>query len=210
VHEYYTATMEMQQMMELLRKELRSEREAAEKRADDRWKAWREKMAAMLEELVAETEATRAETRAIQARMEAMRRRMDAKYKEKFAETKPERDSKTLACQEMEARLEEEQPTSLDRKPEAAEQREVPVEDAEIMLDGEPKKKMRRDRNQRKKKKRTQGNDGCRRRLVVARRGTSSRVEVARQKKTCRKMSRRATVTWRKRNMFRKSCGPRK
>jgi hypothetical protein len=47
--------MESQQMMELLWKELRAEREAAKKRADDRFKAWRKKMAAMREELVAET-----------------------------------------------------------------------------------------------------------------------------------------------------------
>jgi hypothetical protein len=41
----------------------------------------------------------------------------------------------------------EEKPTSLDRKPEAAEeQREVPVEDAEVIPVEEPKKKRRRDR----------------------------------------------------------------
>jgi hypothetical protein len=45
----------------------------------------------------------------------------------------------TMACQEMEAR-QEDKPTSLDRKPEVAEQREVPVEDAEVMPVGEPKK----------------------------------------------------------------------
>jgi hypothetical protein len=37
---------------------------------------------------------------------------------------------KTMACQEMEERLEEEEQTSVDRKPEAAERREVPTEDA--------------------------------------------------------------------------------
>jgi hypothetical protein len=36
----------------------------------------------------------------------------------------------TMACQEMEARPEEEEPTSVDRKPEVAQQREVPNEDA--------------------------------------------------------------------------------
>jgi hypothetical protein len=50
--------MEIQQMMELLRKELRADRGTAEKRADDRRKSRREKMAAMREELVAEMEAT--------------------------------------------------------------------------------------------------------------------------------------------------------
>jgi hypothetical protein len=55
----------------------------------------------------------------------------------------------------MEARPAEEKPTSVDRKPEAAERREVPIEDAEVMPVGEPKEIRRRDRNQRKMKKRT-------------------------------------------------------
>jgi hypothetical protein len=39
----------------------------------------------------------------------------------------------TMACREMtEAHLEEKQPTSLDRKPEAAEQREIPNKDAVV------------------------------------------------------------------------------
>ena len=46
----------------------------------------------------------------------------------------------TLACQEMEA-CQEEKPTSLDRKPEAAEQRDILVEDAEVIQVGEPKKR---------------------------------------------------------------------
>jgi hypothetical protein len=83
--------------------------------------------------------------------------------------------------------------------PEAAEQREVPIEDAEVMPVGEPKKKRRRDRNQRNVKKRTQGMDGCRRSLTVARRGTSRRVKVTRQtKRNNTRMSRRATVARRK------------
>jgi hypothetical protein len=45
------------------------------------------------------------EMEAIKARTEATRRRMDAKHKEMVTETKPERDVKTMACQEMEARL---------------------------------------------------------------------------------------------------------
>jgi hypothetical protein len=41
--------------------------------------------------------------------------------------------NKTMACQETtEAHLEKKQPTSLDRKPQAAEQREVPNEDAVV------------------------------------------------------------------------------
>jgi hypothetical protein len=253
----------MQQMMELLRKELRAEREAAEKRADDRFKAWREKTAAMREELVAETEATREETGAIQARTEAMREKMGTSHMEMVSEFKPEIEEdtmacreatearleeekpasvdtkpaaaqqeevplvipvgepeeemtsinrkKAMACQEMEERLEE-QPTPLDRKPEAAEQRQVPVEDAELMPVGEPKKKRRRDRKQRNMKNSTRENWGPQKKLAVARRGTSRCMEVAWQKKTSRKMSRRATVAWRRRNIFREilthgNCG---
>jgi hypothetical protein len=47
----------------------------------------------------------------------------------------------TLACQEMEAHQEEKEPTSPDRKPEAAQKDEAHVDDAEAMLVGEPKKK---------------------------------------------------------------------
>jgi hypothetical protein len=112
-------------------------------------------------------------------------------------------EKETMACQEMEERLEEEKPTSLDRKPEAAEERQVPEENAEVMPVGEPKKKRRRDRNQRKMKKRTQDNDGCRRRLAVARRGTSNRAKVARKIQADRKMPRRATVAGRMRDIFR-------
>jgi hypothetical protein len=45
----------------------------------------------------------------------------------------------TTACQEMEARPEEKKPTSLDRKPEAAQKTEVPAENATVMPVGEPK-----------------------------------------------------------------------
>jgi hypothetical protein len=96
-------------------------------------------MAAMREVMVAET-------RAIEARTEAMRQTMDAKHEEMVTEFKPEMDMETIACQEMEPRPEEEEPTSVDRKSEVAKQREVPVENAEIMPVGEPKKKRRRAR----------------------------------------------------------------
>jgi hypothetical protein len=67
--------------------------------------------------------------------MVAMRdKRMDANH------------DKTLACQEMEARQDQEQPISRDRKPEAAQKEEVPAEDATVMPVGEPRKKRRRDR----------------------------------------------------------------
>jgi hypothetical protein len=52
----YKKKMNSQQMMELLRKELRGEREAAQKRADDRQKARQEKLAARREEMAARRE----------------------------------------------------------------------------------------------------------------------------------------------------------
>jgi hypothetical protein len=64
----------------------------------------------------------------------------------------------------MEARLEVEELTSVDMRPEAA-QRQVPREDAAVMPVGEPMKR-RRDRNlaakcRQKKQEGTQGKDGC-------------------------------------------------
>jgi hypothetical protein len=53
----------------------------------------------------------------------------DASHKEIVAESKPETEIKTMACQEIEARQEEEGPTSVEMKPEATEE-EVPAEDA--------------------------------------------------------------------------------
>jgi hypothetical protein len=103
----------------------------------------------------------------------------------------------------MEARPEVEKPTSADRKPEAAEEYEDPVEDAEVVPVGEPRKKRRRERNQRSKKKRTQGNDGYQRRLAAAHRGTNRRVEVSRKMQAEKKMPRRATVARRMRDIFR-------
>jgi hypothetical protein len=65
--------MEMQQKMELPRKELRAEREAAEKRADDRWKARREKMAARREEMAAWRAKMDPDEKAWREKMAAMR-----------------------------------------------------------------------------------------------------------------------------------------
>jgi hypothetical protein len=123
------------------------------------------------------------EMEAIKARTRAMRENIGTSHKEMVAKTKPERDMVSLACRETtETHLEEEEPTSVDMKPEVPEQREVPVEDAEVMPVGEPKKKMGRDRNQRRMKKRNQEKDRCRRRgLAVTRRGTSHRAKVARK-----------------------------
>jgi hypothetical protein len=108
---------------------------AAEKRADDRFKASREEMAAMREELVAETEATRAEARAIQARTKAMREEMGTSHMVMVSEFKPEIEEETMACREAtKARLEEEKPVSVYTKPAAAQQEEVPI----VIPVGEP------------------------------------------------------------------------
>jgi hypothetical protein len=77
------------------------------------------------------------------------------------------RNIKTMACRETtEAHLEEKEPTSVDRKPEAAEQREVPEENAEVIPVGKPRKKWRKDRKlaaecRRQMKEQTQCQDGC-------------------------------------------------
>jgi hypothetical protein len=109
----------------------------------------------------------------------------------------------TMACQEMEECLEEEKPTSVDRKPEVAQQREVPVEDAVVKPVNGRKRRHRGKRQsagrREEPKKLTRGDCGSRMKLATAR----------------RKVPRRATVAWRKRIIFRKTstqrnCGPRK
>jgi hypothetical protein len=75
----------------------------------------------------------------------------------------------------MEVRLEEEEPTSAEMKPEVADE-EVPSEDAVVMTVEEPRKRRRDERHlaaqrrQKKEQKRTQRKDGCRNNLVAARR----------------------------------------
>jgi hypothetical protein len=91
-------------------------------------KAWREKIAA-------EMEAIKARTRAIQENM-------GTSHKEMVAVIEPGRNMETIACQEMEAHPEEEKLASVDMKPEAAEQREVPIQDATVMPVREPEEQM--------------------------------------------------------------------
>jgi hypothetical protein len=89
-----------------------------------------------------------------------------------------------MACQRnTETSLAEEEPTSVDMKPEAAQQYDVPKEDAEMMPIGGPKKrrmgrKLAAER-QGKPKERNQGKDGRRKKFAVARRGTTGRAKVA-------------------------------
>jgi hypothetical protein len=149
-------------------------------------KAWREKMAAWKEKMAAET-------RAIQARTKAMRENMGTSHKEMVAEATLERNIETIACQEIEAHLDEEKPTSVDMKPEAVQQREVPNEDAIVKPVEEPKKKRRRDRRLAAERRRQKQQD-------------STRENGAPQKElavACRKMPHRATVARRMRDIFR-------
>jgi hypothetical protein len=99
----------------------------------------------------------------------------------------------TMVCQEKtEVRLEEEEPTSVEMKPEVAHE-EVPREDAAVM----PVRRLRKQRRGRKQaagrreepKKLNRGICGSRERLASA----------------CRKVSLRTTVAWRKRNILKKS-----
>jgi hypothetical protein len=118
-----------------------------------------------------------------------------------FQTTKTRKE--TMACQEMKARLEEKEPTSVDRKPEVAQQREVHVKDAVVKPVKEQKKphrgKMQAAWRRGEPKELTRGDCGSRTKLASA----------------YRKVSRRATVVWRKRNIFKeistqRNCGPRK
>jgi hypothetical protein len=152
-------------------------------------KTWREKVAAWQEKMDAETVAIRAETKALREEMAVLRNKW----------VNDNRDE-TFACQEMEARQEEKKPTSTDRKPEAAQKDEVPAESAKVMPVGEPKKKRRKDRKLAAECRRQEPKCGPPMEVAVARRGTSHRATVARQKdkRIDIGMSRRATVTRRK------------
>jgi hypothetical protein len=112
--------MDMEKLFESLLAIMETDKENFMARMDANMKAWLEKADAEMKTWGEEIRSMRFET----------------------TNTRKE----TMACQEMEARQEEEKPTSLDKKPEVAEQREVPVEDAEVIAVGEPKKKRRRDR----------------------------------------------------------------
>jgi hypothetical protein len=62
------------------------------------------------------------ERKADRRNLKEMMKMMGASHKEMVAKSNPEMDAETMACQKMEACLVEEERTSLDRKPEAAEQ----------------------------------------------------------------------------------------
>jgi hypothetical protein len=175
------------------------------------------KLDANQEEMKADRNTDREEMLArMDASMKSWRENADAEMEAWQGEICPMRfettdtRNETLACQEMEARQEEEEPSSVERKPEVAE-REVPVEDAEVMPVGEPKKKRRRDRKLAAERRRqipkdtTRENFGSQKRLTVARSGASRRGKVTRHTKETDKMSRRATVARRMRDIFRQN-----
>jgi hypothetical protein len=85
------------------------------------WMELLEKLMAK-EEMLAKLDGDR---KACREEMAASREDMDTSHKEMVAEIEHEMDIKTMVCQEMKARPEE-KPTSADRKPEAAQQEEVP------------------------------------------------------------------------------------
>jgi hypothetical protein len=107
----------------------------------------------------------------------------------------------------MEARLEVEEPASVDTTPKVADDQEVPVEDAVEIPAGEPRKRRRdrhlaavrrqkkqnRDldaRHRRKGQERAQRKNGCLKNLVAARRGMTCRAVVARRRTLFTEMTR--------------------
>jgi hypothetical protein len=114
-----------------------------------------------------------------------------------------------MACQGMEAHQEEEKPASLDTKPEAAQQEEVLVEDAEVILVGEPKKKRHRDRKlaveHRRQETKTSPRENCgpQERLAVTHTGRTHCATVPRKSPIDQKMRRRKAVARHMRDIFR-------
>jgi hypothetical protein len=174
-------------MMEFLKAD-REERKAAQVKADADRVQMQERMEA---DRKADKEEKKAHRRELKEMMEKI---MNANHVE------------TTACQGMEARPEEEVPTSPDRKPETAQKEEVPAEIATVIPVGEQKKERRRNRKlaaERRRQMKERNQDGCQRRLAAARRGMSHRAEMTRKMQADKKMPRRATVARRMRDIFR-------
>jgi hypothetical protein len=171
------------------------------------------------EDLMAKMEADRAQMAEFMKTLQAYQAKTDAvlpaiqvtetSRKETATVIEPETEVKTMASQGMEAHQEEEKPASLDMKPEAAQQEEVPVEDAEVIPVGEPKEKRRRNQKlaaeHRRQKPNTSTRENCgpQERLAVTHRGRTHRAKMARKTPIDRKMRRRATVARRMRDIFR-------
>jgi uncharacterized membrane protein YgaE (UPF0421/DUF939 family) len=107
--------------MEAYREIYRDERKAAQEKADADL--------AQMQEFMKTLQAYQAKTDAILLAMQET----ETSHKKTTAVIEPENEVETMACQGMEARPEEEKPSSADRKPEAAQQEEVPSEDTEVM-----------------------------------------------------------------------------
>jgi hypothetical protein len=141
--------MEMQQMMEMLLKEIKAGQEQMVTKLDANMKSYQEKTEANLKKnqedfmakLDADRKAAQAKADANRVQMQELMKMMDAyqaktdavllamqvmdtSHKETATVIEPETEVKMMACQEMEAHQEEEEPTSADRKPEAAEEYE--------------------------------------------------------------------------------------
>jgi hypothetical protein len=216
--------MESQQMMELLLKEIRAGQEEnrinPEKMDADR-RTDKEDFLAKMDANQAKADADRAQMQEMMKMLQAYQAKTDAvQLAMQVTETsrietatafKLETEVKTMACQEMEAHQREEEPTSAERKLEAAKQREVPVDEAELMPVGEPKKKRRRDRKlvaehrRQKPKTSTRKNCGPQKRLAITHRGTTRHAKVARKAPIDRKMSRCPTVARCMRDIVRKN-----
>jgi hypothetical protein len=134
--------MEMQQMMEFFWKELRADREDFMARMEANRKKDKEEREAdrktAKEEILKKMDEYQAKTDAILLALQVM----ETSHREMVAEATLERNMEMIACQEMEERPEEEQPTSLDRKPEAAQQEEVPIQDTTVMPVREPEEEL--------------------------------------------------------------------
>jgi hypothetical protein len=113
-----------------------------ERKADkEEWKANRK---TAKEEILKKMDEYQPKTDAVLLAMQVM----ETSHREMVDEATPERNMETMACretmeahlqeegtmacQEVEARIEEKEPTSVDRKPEVAQQREVPKEDTVV------------------------------------------------------------------------------
>jgi hypothetical protein len=180
--------------------EIREDIQARTKAMEDK------RMKAEIYACISDIKNDRNETTAYQDAMEANLVKMEPNPGEKVAAVElqeiPNEDvaiyslrkyrKETMACQgTMDARLESE-----------SEHREVPNEDA--VLEPAKGRKMRR-----RGRKQAAGRRGEPKELTVGECGSRKQLAAA-----CRKVSRRATVAWRKRNIFRKSrtqgnCGPR-
>ncbi|PNF41748.1 GTP-binding protein Di-Ras2 [Cryptotermes secundus] len=166
----------------------------------------------------------------IDANVKSNQIKAEARHKELMADWKAWGEERRTSHKKIVPETDEE-PTSVETKPEAAEHRGVPVEDALRIPVGEPKKRRRdqklaAERRRQKAKNSTRATGEPQKELAITSRKTSRRATVARrwrndskeeaskgtfgcQRKklaaASRKMSRRVTVAWRKSNIFRRS-----